>query len=544
MGVDIDQLRRRAKHVLDGYTPGQRAVIGIAVLALLMGAFMFTKWSSQPRYATLYSNLEASDASAVTDKLTAKKIPFKLVDGGTTIQVPSAKVYQTRLDLSAEGLPNGGSSGYALLDKQGITTSEFRQRVDYQRALEGELAKTVRAIDGVAAASVHLVIPPQDVFAESTSPSSASVLIRMDTGKTMSPAQAKTVVNLVASSVAGLKREAVTVADTRGVVLSDTSAGTVDMQSQADAVRGYETRVAQSLQTMLGRVLGPDHAVVQVTADLDLDQRQKTVESFDNTNPPQAVNEAVTKEAYKGSGSSLPGGVLGPDATNAAVSADGGANDYSKEEATRNYAIGKTVEAVTAAPGTVKRLSVAVLLDENAPAADAAKVEQLVRAATGMQDSRGDTIAVTRLPFDQTAADEAQKALAADQRGKKMASLVSAARAAAALAAVAVTLFFLVRRSRHTERIPMALPLPAGSTAAANLDAIHDEIDLTAEQVAPEAIEPPEPQALEPVPAMREIVRAEIEQRSRIQQQVAELIERQPEDVAQLLRSWLADRRS
>jgi flagellar M-ring protein FliF len=543
MTVDVDQLRRRAKHVLDGYTPGQRAVIGIAVLALLVGGYMFTKWSSQPHYASLFSNLETSDASAVTDKLTAKKIPFKLTDGGTTIQVPREKVYQTRLDLSADGLPNGGSSGYALLDKQGITTSEFRQRVDYQRALEGELAKTVKAIDGVASVSVHLVIPPQDVFAESTSPSSASVLIRMDPGKTMSPAQAKTVVNLVSSSVAGLKREAVTVADTRGVVLSDESGGTVDMQSQADTVRSYESRVAQSLQAMLGRVLGPDHAVVQVTADLDLDQRQKTVESYDNTNPPQAVNEAVTKEAYKGTAAGLPGGVLGPEATTASTTADAGANDYSKEEATRNYAIGKTVEAVTAAPGTVKRLSVAVLLDENAPTADVAKVEQLVRAATGMQDSRGDTIAVTRLPFDQTAAEQAQKALDADKRGKQMETLVGAARAAVALLAVAVTLLFLVRRSRRNERVPVALPLPAGSTVGENLDAMHAEIDLTEEPTA--AIAPPETQALERAPARRAAVdNVEIEERSRIQRQVGDLIERQPEDVAQLLRSWLADRRS
>src|SRR5947208_12996952 len=172
--VNVDQLRRRASQTLSGFSTGQKVVTGLAVVGVVVGALTFSSWASKPSYTPLFSNLQPSDAAAVTQKLTSSKVPFKLADGGATVMVPQNQVYQQRLNLSASGLPTGGTQGYSLLDKQGITTSEFRQRVDYQRALEGELSKTIGAIDGVAAASVHLVIPADDVFANDNHKPSAS----------------------------------------------------------------------------------------------------------------------------------------------------------------------------------------------------------------------------------------------------------------------------------------------------------------------------------------------------------------------------------
>src|SRR5207248_11601182 len=140
----------------------------------LAGGMFFSSWASKPTYTPLFSNLQPSDAAAVTQKLTSSKVPYKLADGGQTVMVPQNQVYQQRLNLSASGLPTGGTQGYSLLDKEGITTSEFTQRIDYQRALEGELSKTIGAIDGVSAASVHVVVPNNDVFSEDTSKPSRS----------------------------------------------------------------------------------------------------------------------------------------------------------------------------------------------------------------------------------------------------------------------------------------------------------------------------------------------------------------------------------
>src|SRR6266545_6419966 len=201
MALDVTVARRRAAGVWSGFTSGQKTTLGLAVAAVVLGGWFFTKWAAQPTWTPLYGNLSATDAGSVTQELSSKGVQYKLSDGGATVLVPQASVYQLRLDMSAKGLPTGGSQGYALLDKQGITTSEFRQRVDYQRALEGELARTIGAIDGVAGADVHLVIPADAVFADDSRKPSASVLLRPTTqGKKFGSDQVRAIVNLVAGS--------------------------------------------------------------------------------------------------------------------------------------------------------------------------------------------------------------------------------------------------------------------------------------------------------------------------------------------------------
>src|SRR5256714_3393550 len=176
--IDADQLKQRASQALSGFSTGQKVITGLAVVGIVAGGMFFSSWASKPSYAPLFTNLQPSDAAAITQKLTSNKVAYKLADGGSTVMVPQGVLYQQRMELSAAGLPSGGNDGYKLLDKQGITTSEFRQRVDYQRALEGELSKTIGAIDGVSAATVHLVIPKDDVFAEDNHKASASVLVQ------------------------------------------------------------------------------------------------------------------------------------------------------------------------------------------------------------------------------------------------------------------------------------------------------------------------------------------------------------------------------
>jgi flagellar M-ring protein FliF len=159
------------------FTPGQKAVTVAAIIALSIGGYAFSTWAAKPTYAPLFTNLSPTDASAMIDKLNTSKIPYQLGANGTEILVPQQSVYSTRLTMSSAGLPTAGTSGYSLLDKEGITTSEFKQRVDYQRALEGELAKTIKSINGVTDAQVHLAIPQQTVFNDGTQKPTGSVLI-------------------------------------------------------------------------------------------------------------------------------------------------------------------------------------------------------------------------------------------------------------------------------------------------------------------------------------------------------------------------------
>jgi flagellar M-ring protein FliF len=178
---------KRVTGTFAAFTPGQKAVTLLGVVALVLGGVLFANWAAKPTYAPLFSNLSSTDASAIVDKLNSSGTTYQLADGGTTIMVPQGQVYDLRLKMSGQGLPAQSDTGYSLLDKQGVTTSDFMQNVDYQRALEGELGKTIKSINGVQAAAVHLAIPQKDVFATDSQKPTASVLVTTGLGHTLSP---------------------------------------------------------------------------------------------------------------------------------------------------------------------------------------------------------------------------------------------------------------------------------------------------------------------------------------------------------------------
>ena len=221
------------------FTPGQKVVAVIGTAALLLGGFMVFRWASAPAYAPLFSNLAPSDASSVIDELETQGVSYELADGGATIMVPRDAVHSTRIALSGEGLPTSTEGGYGILDDQGISTSEFKEQTDFKRAMEGELAATVKAIDGVNGAVVHLAIPQKDVFTDEQQPPTASVLVQTNPGRTLTPEQVQAVVHLVASSIDGLDPDQVTVADSTGRVLSSpggtTSAAATERTQQTEA---------------------------------------------------------------------------------------------------------------------------------------------------------------------------------------------------------------------------------------------------------------------------------------------------------------------
>ncbi len=528
--LDLTAIRRQGSRALSGFTAGQRTMLALALAGTFFGGMFFLKWSSSTEYAPLYTDLAASDAAEVTAALDGQGVDYQLEDGGTTILVPHADVYRARIDLSADGLPSGGgSAGYELLDEQGITTSEFRQRVDYQRALEGELARTIESIDGVQDAIVHLVIPEDDLFSGDAQHPSASVLVSTAEGDTVAAGQVQAVVNLVASSVEGLEAGQVTVADGTGRVLSapgEDGLAAAAGDARTSQTAGFESAMASRIEEMLVPVTGAGRARVSVAAQLDFDRRETTSETFGQPDTAPVISESTNTETFEGDSAAV-GGVLGPDAVPATGGGDG--STYNRSSTERVFANERITQVVQDAPGDVQRLSVAVLLDE-AAGIDGAAVQQLVAAGAGIDVARGDTLEVTQLPFDTTAAETAAAELRSARSAQERGQLFSLLRTVASVAIVAVVLFLAWRSTRKAavNRFPLAIPLDVADPDDRGLPAPAGADAADADAVPVEAI------AAGPTEADL--------QREELQGQITDLIERQPDDVAQVLRSWMSEK--
>lgn len=527
MAIDrLPQPLRRVTTTFNSFTAGQKAVTITAVLALAIGGYFFATWASTPTYATLFSNLSSKDASAIVESLQKSGTPYELANGGQTVMVPSDQVYDLRLQLSGEGLPGEADTGYALLDQQGVTTSDFMQHVGYQRALEGELANTIKSIEGVEAATVHLVIPQKDVFADEENKTTASVLVASKPPSSLSTSQVQAIVHLVASSVEGLSPEQVTVAGADGKILSTgggDAVATAGGEANEQQTVAFQKRLSSSLQDMLDKVVGPGHAVVTTTAELDFDRTETKTKTYgaDPALPPSS--EQTQTERYNGTGSAN-GGVLGPDN----VSVPNGSNNgqYESSNTTKNNLVNETNEVRQNAPGKINKLNVAVLMDSTtAGTIDAAEVTQLVSAAAGIDKTRGDTVAVSAMPFDTSAAEAAQQSLAASAAAEKTAEQSKMIKIGAMVAVVVILLLLAWRASRRNKK---RTKLTAEELA--HLEEMQAALEMQRLNELNAAI----PQA--------ELEAANREDESRVERQreIEQMVEEQPDEVAMLLRGWLA----
>lgn len=531
---------RGAGSALAAFTPAQKllAVIGVAVLAL--GGTAFYRWATTPTYAPLFSNLAPADASAIVDQLAADGVQYELEDGGTTVMVPREAVNAQRLKAASAGLPGNAATGYALLDAEGVTSSQFQQQITYQRALEGELAATIEGIDGVTTAVVHLAIPEETVFTDEAGAATASVLVDSAPGTSLTAEQVQSVVHLVSSSVPDLAVDQVTVSSSDGTLLSAAGSGLTGGAGAAGGRGGqttdYERRTEAAVQAMLDRVVGPGNAIATVTAELDFDQTQRTSEAFTSEPDVQALSESTQTETYTGAAAGVGGalgdnGVLGMDSQEAADGTTDGDGGYTKESVTRNNAVNKVTEQTTAAPGSVRRQSVAVVVDTTA-AADAGvpQLTQVVTAAAGIDAERGDTLVVSQLPFDTAGADAAAEELAAAAKAEAAAQRTALIRdgAVALLVLVVLLVLLFVWRRSAKKRARQVVDL-------GELDAMYRRDDVITQDGA--ALGPalgaasgPQLVAAGPTPAA--LRRAE----------VGDLVDQQPTEVAEVLRGWLGER--
>ncbi|WP_435746847.1 flagellar basal-body MS-ring/collar protein FliF [Nocardioides sp. SYSU DS0663] len=525
MKQNVTRMLQRGQQSFAAFTTGQKVVAVIGSLAVLIGAFMAFQWASRPSYAPLYSSLSSTDASAVVEQLEAQGTPYELAGDGTTIMVPRDAVHATRITLSGEGLPSGSGGGYSLLDDQGLTTSDFKERTDFKRAMEGELSTTIEAIDGVETAVVHLAIPEKQVFEEEKVPTTASVLVGTRAGSTMEAGQVQAIVNLVASSIDGLEPERVTVADATGKVLSSPGGvagadGTARAQMVAEVQEEYRVR----LQSMLDRVVGPGNSTVQVTAELDFDKSVSETVEYQAEEDALPLSSSESRETYDGAaGGGVANGVVGPDGQmeNGGVAGDG-TGRYRKSQTTLDNAVGSRSERRETTPGALERLGIGVVLDATtAQQVSDVEVEQLVTATASIDAQRGDTISVATMPFDRSAEEAAQAAIDEAEAAEAAADRNELLRNAAIGVLVVGVLIFLAFRSRRRARKR------------------DQETSLIVEQLRESR--PPEV-ALEPPPAVLALEEAEANRTADLRDELTELIERQPDDVAALLRGWLSER--
>lgn len=388
------------------------SLTAVVLLCLVFFAVIIVQTRSAD-YSLLYANLSSTDASAVIERLKEQKIPYRLEDGGKAIHVPVDKVYELRLELAGAGLPQGGGVGFEIFDKQSFGMTDFAQKVNYRRALQGELARTIASLAPVESARVHLALPEKRVFKEQQQPTTASVILKLVPGRELSEGQVQGVVNLVVGSVEGLESSHVSVIDSSGRVLSktpmDAAAGPL-AASKLDYQLTVEKRLEQRAQSLLDRALGAGNSLVQVTAELDFSQRERLEETYD-PNGTAVRSEQLSEE--KG-GREMAGGVPGAASNTGGAKGNSGIIASSRTDETTNYEVSKVVSKLVAPVGDVKNISVSVLVaDRLVPAADGQKptyearsseelqsIETMVRSALGINERRGDQLTVVSRPFE------------------------------------------------------------------------------------------------------------------------------------------------
>lgn len=448
-------------------SPRIALIIGVAAAVAVLVALLL--WTRSPDYAVLYSGLSNRDGGDVVARLDQMQVPYKLTGGGSTIMVPRARVDRIRLQMASDGLPKGGGVGFELMDNEPFGISEFAEKVNYQRALEGELERSIETIDEVSGARVQLAMPKSSVFVRDQKQPKASVVLDLYSGRALAKGQVTAIQNLVASAVPGLPVDAVTIVDGRGHLLSGSDAehGGADGSRLAYAAR-VEKTYQQRIQNLLAPIVGADNVRTQVVADLDFAKRERTSENYspNNGNKPAAIrsrqtSQKVDKNSSQGgvpgalsnqptpnqpspinnpkkpgsgnnnnsqganngaTGNSTAGSSL---QTNGALGLDNSGQISTSKSDTTNYELDHTIAHVTDAVGQVQRVSVAVVINQKAMVAAAGnakkappglskaqmdQIRSLVRGAIGYSANRGDSVEVMQMPFTSTGAAQAPSA--------------------------------------------------------------------------------------------------------------------------------------
>jgi len=377
----------------------QRVVLLGILIGGLGGAYLVVDWARRPSLAMLYCRLAPQEAASIVEKLRDAGVTYELKNGGTTIYADDSRIYALRLTMASEGLPAGEQAGYQILDDEKIGASPFTQHVNYIRAVEGEIAKSIQILDDVISARVHVAKPEDSLFAAAKQQASATVVLRVKAGRKLSGANVAAIVHLLAGSVEGLSPEKVVVVDAKGNLLSgNEDALAHGVENILEYKASVEQYLVQKIEGMLAKVLGPEKVSVQVDAVLETNQLSSITETY------SPDNRVISQESTK---------------TRSGAPVAGASAGEKEEEIESTYMVGKTVEEKTSLPGDIKSISVAAFVDLSAPAkqggAGAAPtqlaiqdIEDMIRSAVGLRAQ--DTLKVVDVPFKKPKAQPAEAA--------------------------------------------------------------------------------------------------------------------------------------
>ncbi|WP_135468522.1 flagellar basal-body MS-ring/collar protein FliF [Crenalkalicoccus roseus] len=542
-------LAARAEGSLGGVVAGLRALgprrlaalggVGLAVLGLLA---LLALRAGQVPMAPLYGELEARDAAAVVAALERARVPHRLAAGGSQVLVPAEEVPRLRLMLAREGLPAGGGVGWEIFDRgESLTTTPFQQDVNRLRALEGELARTIRGLAGVRSARVHLVLPRREAFSRERGEAQASVVLSMQGGQRLDREGVQAVLHLVATAVPGLKPQNVSIVDSRGELLArggQALSGPAAAQTQEELRRAQEIRVARAVEELLERTLGPGRVRAEATVEMDFDRVQTTEERFDPDNQVPRSQQSVTESSRN----------TEPQPTSVATNIPGaepqpvGGSQESRQEETTNFEIGRSTRSTLREHPVVRRISVAVLVDgvaepqpdgpprfrERTPE-ELARIAALVRAAAGLDERRGDRVEVVSMRF---AAPEAEAPEPAGLLGLALPPALLARLAETALLALVALAAILLLGRPVVSRLSAALSAPPALAAPATA-AAGDAPAVAAGEGSGAA-------ALPPAEDMVTLAHVQGQMRASSIQGLERLVQDKPDEALMVLRRWLS----
>jgi flagellar M-ring protein FliF len=499
-----------------------KAVLGVSAVAILAIAFIMLKIATAPSYTLITSGLDPAQTGKITAALDEQGIAYELRNNGTALAVQKSATAQARIALAGQGVQaNGGGTkeGYELLDQSKLGASQFQQQVTYQRALEGEVARTLSKVEGVSNPTVQIVMPQDDLFADEATPATAAVMLG-NPADTMGTGAVRGMAQLTASSVKGLKADNVTISDSTGAVLwpsadGGSSAGGGGSKQSAEA--RYARQMETTINGMLASTLGPGKAQVKVNADLNMDETTEDELKYGAKGVP--LSSTVDNETLTGTGAANAGGNAGTgsnvptysDRTNAGAN---GTGNYKSRKGTTEFGVDKTVRKTKIAGGAVNKLNIALMVDKSVPPATFTSLQKTVQAAAGYTISRGDTMQATQLAFAKAETPKAGPVPTAMLGPLKWVGL--------GLASL-VFLFFMSRglKKRESENLgtPAWMTTIEEPMSLAQLEARtqHDYLDSAASAMLPPRV---------PDASLH---------------QLDQLMEREPERVAAQVKAWMAE---
>ena len=522
--------KERYLELWNNYSKRQRyMIIGAAALvfiAIVAGSIIY---GGKPDMVPLFTNMEAKDAGEVAAKLKENKVDYEIQESGqgTTILVPAKAVDSTRLDLAAEGLPRG-NKGFELFDDSKLGVTEFQNKVNYLQALQGELTRTIEQIDSVEKARVHIVLPEDSLYKKNEKPATASIMLKLKANTQLSKKEIKGIVNLVAHSVQTLTPENITIVDESGKILNDPDENNDDgvgqkTLTQMEMTKKVQDNLQKNVQSLLDASLGEGKSFVRISVELDFDQKTTDSQTYTPVVDESGIvrSQQTMSESYAGT-STQPGGPAGTQ-SNVPGYVEQNNNSqaqYERKENTTNYEVNEEKRKVVASPGSIRRLTVAVLVNDDVTQAQQESILRSVRSAAGINPDRGDTVSVEPLPFSTEARD---KKLADEQAERDRLDREFYLQLAAFLLVIALIVgsILMYRRKKRLEQ-----------------EAIEEQ--RRQEELERQRLAEERAAQIEAGEVTEEELTEEEQRQLTEMQAIEEMIMHSPEDAAMLIKQWLA----